>query len=247
MEEEKKPAETGQTNEKKRKWRLVLTWVILAAAVTGIYFLLRETGLIEFFSSRERIREWIEGYGFWAPLAFLILQVAQVIIAPIPGNVTTIVGGVLFGFWVSVSISLVAIFIGSMVCFWLAKTYGRPLVIKLVKEETVDKYLHELSSRQRLALILIFLFPFFPDDTICLIAGLTPIRTREFMWLVILTRPWGTIGSSLLGASVISIPLWGWIIIGAATLVTFTAAMKYGPQIEAFFKQTYRKIKESRH
>ena len=247
MSEEKRPAAAEKTNEKRRKWRLVLTWTILAAAVVGIYFLLRETGLIEFFSSRERIRTWIEGYGIWAPLAFLILQVAQVIIAPIPGNVTTIVGGVLFGFWVSVSISLVAIFIGSMICFWLAKNYGRPLVIKLVKEETVDKYLHELSSRQRIALILIFLFPFFPDDTICLIAGLTPIKTREFMWLVILTRPWGTIGSSLLGASVISIPLWGWVVIGVATIGIFAVAMKYGPQIEEFFKQKYQKIKESRH
>ena len=247
MDEEQRIAEADQTNEKRRRWRLVLTWAAVALAVAGIYFLMRSSGVIEFFSSRERIRTWIEGYGIWAPLAFLVLQIAQVVIAPIPGNVTTIVGGVLFGFWVSVSISLVAIFIGSMICFWLAKTYGRPLVIKLVKEETVDKYLHELSSRQRIALILIFLFPFFPDDTICLIAGLTPIKTHEFMWMVILTRPWGTIGSSLLGASVISIPLWGWIAIGAATLGVFVAAMKYGPQIEEFFKQKYRKIKEGRH
>ena len=214
--------------------------------IFGVYLLMRYFGLIEFFSSRERIRAWIEGYGFWAPFAFLLLQIAQVVIAPIPGNVTTIVGGVLFGFWVSVSISLVAIFIGSMICFWLAKTYGRPLVIKLVKEETVDKYLHELSSRQRIALILIFLFPFFPDDTICLIAGLTPMKTHEFMWLVIFTRPWGTIGSSLLGASVISIPIWGWILLGIGTLGIFTVAMKYGPQIEQFFKDKYKKIKESR-
>ncbi|MEX1308123.1 MAG: TVP38/TMEM64 family protein [Eubacteriales bacterium] len=247
MDEENRPAKAGQTDDKKRRWRLVLTSVIMVAALTGIYFLMQSLGLIEFFSSRERIRTWIEGYGIWAPLAFMLLQVAQVVIAPIPGNVTTLVGGVLFGFWVSVTISLVAIFVGSMICFWLAKTYGRPLVIKMVDEKTVDKYLHELSSRQRIALVLIFLFPFFPDDTICLIAGLTPIKTHEFMWMVILTRPWGTIGSSLLGASVISIPLWGWIVIGVATVGIFIVAMKFGPQIEDFFKQKYRKLKEGRH
>ncbi len=246
MEKEIKPAETGQTDDKKRKWRLVLTGAVIVIVVLGIYFLIKSLGLIEFFSSREQIQAWIKGYGIWAPLAFLLLQVAQVVITPIPGNVTTIVGGVLFGFWKSVSISIVGIFIGSMICFWLAKAYGRPLVIKLVKEETVDKYLLELSTRQRLALILIFLFPFFPDDTVCLIAGLTPIKTKEFVLLVLLTRPFGTIGSSLIGASVISIPVWGWILIGAGTLGIFAMAMKYGPQIEEFFKQKYRKIKEGR-
>jgi len=246
MDEGKKSV-AGHTDEKKRKWRLILTWTIIVLVLMGIYLLLRQFELIEFFSSRERMRTWIEGYGFWAPVAFMLLQIAQVVIAPIPGNVTTIVGGVLFGFWVSVSISIVAIFIGSMICFWLAKAYGRPLVIKMVKEETVDKYLHELSSRQRIALILIFLFPFFPDDTICLIAGLTPIKTREFIWLVLLTRPFGTIGSSLVGASIISIPMWGWIIIGVLSLGVFAVGMKYGPEIEGFFKQKYRKIKEGRH
>ena len=243
MDENRQSSEVEKATEKKRHWRLVWTLVIVVASIAAIYFILRYFGLIEFFSSRERMHTWIEGFGIGAPLAFLVLQILQVVIAPIPGNVTTLVGGVLFGFWTSVTISLVAIFIGSMICFWLAKTYGRPLVVKLVREETVDKYLKEMSTRQRLALILIFLFPFFPDDTICLIAGLTPIKTRQFMWLVILTRPWGTIGSSLLGASVISIPVWGWIAIVVATVVAFYVAMKYGPKIEAFFKQKYKKLK----
>jgi len=247
MNEEKTTAVKGKTHDKKRTLRLVLIWAGVVVLLVGIYFLMRELGLIEFFSSRERIRAWIEGFGIWAPVAFMVLQIAQVIIAPIPGNVTTIVGGVLFGFWVSVVISMVAIFIGSMICFWLAKKYGRPLVVKLVKEETVDKYLTEMSSRQRIALILIFLFPFFPDDTICLIAGLTPMKAHEFMWLVLLTRPFGTIGSSLLGASVISIPIWGWAIIVVASAGIFAVAMKYGPQIEAFFKSLYKKLKEGRH
>jgi len=232
------------TNEAKRRWKIVFTVLVIVLAGVLIYFYLQRNGLIEFFSSKERIQEYVAGYGIWAPIAFLILQIFQVIIAPIPGNVTTIAGGVLFGFWVSCAISMVAIFIGSMICFWLAKTYGRPLVIKLVREETVDKYLIELSSRQRLALILLFLFPFFPDDALCLIAGLTPMKTKSFAILVLLTRPWGTIGSALLGASVISIPIWGWIVIVAASVGIFVVAMKYGPAIEEKTKQWYKKLKK---
>ena len=233
------------TEETKRRWKIVLTVLIIAIVIAVLYFYLQRNGLIEFFSSKDKIQEYVASFGIWAPLAFMALQIIQVIIAPIPGNVTTIAGGLLFGFWVSSAISVVAILIGSFICFWLAKSYGRPLVVKLVKEETVDKYLKEMSSRQRIALILLFLFPFFPDDALCLIAGLTPIKTKHFMILVLFTRPWGVIGSALIGASVISIPLWGWIIIAIGSITVFAVAMKYGPAIEEKIKIWYRKLKKS--
>jgi len=220
------------TKEKSKKGKIILTIVIIALIITLLYYYMQRNGLIEFFSSKERIQAYVASFGIWAPLAFVALQIVQVILAPIPGNVTTIAGGLLFGFGLSSIISVAAIFTGSMICFALAKAYGRPLVVKLVKEETVDKYLKELSSRQRIALILMFLFPFFPDDALCLIAGLTPMRTKNFAILVLLTRPWGIFGSALIGASVISIPIWGWIIIGSASVAVFVIAMKFGPSIE---------------
>lgn len=233
------------TSETKRRWKIVLTIIGIAAFLILLYFYLQRNGLIEFFSSKEKIQEYVAGYGIWAPIAFMALQVVQVIIAPIPGNVTTIAGGLLFGFWVSSLISVVAILLGSLICFWLAKTYGRPLVVKLVKEKTVDKYLKEMSSRQRIALILLFLFPFFPDDALCLIAGLTPMKTKNFMILVLATRPWGVIGSALIGASVISIPMWAWVIIAGSSVAVFIIAMKYGPVIEDKITHWYKKLKKN--
>ncbi len=230
---------------RKKHIKLAVTLVAIGGLILIAYYFFERYGLIEFFQSGEEIQAYVKGYGVWAPLAFLVLQIAQVIITPIPGNVTTIAGGLLFGFWPAFIISIIAVYIGSMVCFWLARKYGRPLVIKLVKEETVDKYLKELSTRQRLGLILIFLFPFFPDDTICLIAGLTPIATKEFFWLMALTRPWGILGSALLGANVITIPVLGWVIIAIATAAVFAAAMVWGPKIEEKVKSWYKHLKET--
>ena len=76
MAEEKRLAEVQKTTERKRRWRLVLTWTVIALAVIGIYLLMRRFGLFEFFSSRERVKTWIEQFGIWAPLAFLVLQIA---------------------------------------------------------------------------------------------------------------------------------------------------------------------------
>ena len=236
----------GNKKEAKRRYkRQIITVVGIAGVILAAYFVLKHFGLIAFFSSREQIQEYVAGFGAWAPLAFFVLQLLQVIITPIPGNVTTLAGGLLFGFWPAFVISTAAIVLGAFAVFMLARAYGRPLVIRLVKEKTVDKYLNELSTRQRQGLILMFLFPFFPDDTISLIAGLTPIKLKEFMLITILTRPWGLLVSALVGDSIIIVPLWGWIVIVVLTVAVFAAAMAWGPAIEEKVKSWYKRIKES--
>ena len=40
------------------------------------------------FASVDALQEWMNSYGFWAPLMFIILQTVQVIIPIIPGGVT---------------------------------------------------------------------------------------------------------------------------------------------------------------
>lgn len=222
---------------------LILAGVIVLVAAA--YFTLKHFGLIDFFGSREQIREYVAGFGVWAPLAFFALQFVQVIITPIPGNVTTLAGGLLFGFWPAFLISTAAVCIGSVVIFVIVRAYGRPLVIRLIREETVDKYLKELSARQRQGLILMFLFPFFPDDTISLIAGLTPIKLKEFVWITILTRPWGLMAAALIGGNIITVSFWGWVIIVVVMIGAFAAAIIWGPAIEKKIKAWYKRLKKS--
>ena len=93
-----------------------------------------------------------------------------------------------------------------------------------------------VSSRQKTALILMFLLPFFPDDMLCLIAGLSAMRLPYFSLLVLLTRPWGLLFSALLGSGAISVPLWGWIAIGAVMALLFVLSIKYAPLIEERIK-----------
>jgi len=228
---------------RRRHIKQIVVFSVIIAVVIALYFVLDHYGLIAFFQSGDEIQEYIAGFGIWAPLAFFALQLIQVIITPIPGNVTTLAGGLLFGFWTAFIISTVAVCLGAWIVFALAKRYGRPLVIRLVKEETVDKYLKELSARQRQGLILMFLFPFFPDDTISLIAGLTPMRLREFMIITVLTRPWGLLASALIGDSVITVSMWGWVAIIVITVAAFAAVMLWGPKIEQKVKTWYKRIR----
>lgn len=71
---------------------------------------------------------------------------------------------------------------------------------QLVSRKVADKYLELIQRKRDIFLILVFLFPFFPDDLICILAGLTDIPLRRFVVIVLFTRPWGLLVSCALGA-----------------------------------------------
>lgn len=213
-------------------WAVVLLLIIAAAVV--LYFIGKNNGWYSVFESRETMKAYISSFNGWAPVVFFALQFMQVIVSPIPGNLTTLMGGVLFGFWQGFLLSLLAIVLGSLCAFLLGKAFGRPLVERILGKKVVDKYFTTVSSRQLIVLILLFLLPIFPDDMLCLIAGITAMRFRTFALVMVLTRPWGLLVSALLGAGMISfsIPLWVWIVIGVACAALLFFAIKYAPQIE---------------
>ena len=93
-----------------------------------------------------------------------------------------------------------------------------------------------------------FLIPFFPDDVLCLLAGLSAMSVPYFALVVILTRPWGLLFSAMLGSGMIDIPEWGWIAIICAAVIVFILSIKYAPMIEdrlkSWLERTFLKSKE---
>lgn len=217
--------------EKSRIWSgAVLLAILIATAV--LYFIGKSRGWLSMFDSIDELQAFISGYGVWAPLVFFFLQVIQVILAPIPGSVTTLFGGIFFGFWKSVIISVAAVFTGSIILFLFAKYLGRPLVTRMIGEKRVEKYMKNISARQFWVLFMMFLMPFFPDDVLCLMAGLTAIRFPGFALMVLVTRPWGLVFSALVGSGAISVPLWGWVIIGILSAALLFISIRYPDKLE---------------
>ena len=63
-------------------------------------------------------------------------------------------------------------------------------------------------------------------------AGLTELSLPRFLVLVILFRPWGLLVAGAVGGSVVSIPLWGMVLLGLGGLSIFLLGMKYGDRLE---------------
>jgi uncharacterized membrane protein YdjX (TVP38/TMEM64 family) len=76
----------------------------------------------------QQLKEYVLTFGPLAPAAFVLLQVAQVVVAPIPGQVVALAGGYLFGTLAGTAYSILGATIGSYVAFALARRYGREFV-----------------------------------------------------------------------------------------------------------------------
>ena len=206
-------------------------------------YALWKNGFFEKINSVEALREVIAGTGMWAGGVYFALQMMTVIIAPIPSNISMMAGALALGFWPAmIFLGVLAVGVGSVIVFLAARALGKKAVQRFLDKGVMDKYLPIIEEKQDMFLFLTMLFPFFPDDALCMLAGLTNIPLGRFVIIMALSRPWGLIVAALMGSGSISQPIWAWAVIGVAGLFIFYFAMKYSAQIEEALLRFVRKI-----
>ena len=221
------------------KWLPALLFTVVLLCGSG--FLLWKTGFFSSLGSLEEMRAYIARFAPFSHLFYFVIQLLSVVVAPIPSNVTALAGALLFGTWPAFLLTWAAVAAGSVLVFWLARALGQRFVDRLVSQKVSEKYLDIIRRKRDIFLFLAFLFPFFPDDLLCILAGLTDIPLKRFCILVLAARPWGLLVSCLVGGSVLDIPYWAMALIGAAGLALFLVCMKYGDRWEQKLLDRFKK------
>lgn len=140
----------------------------------------------------------IKSFGILAPIFFLTLQIIQVIIPIIPGGITAGIGVILFGpFWGFV-LNYAGSMMGSIIAFILVKHYGHDFILKFTDQKTYDQYIGWLDKGKKFDRFFSFaiLVPGFPDDLLCMIAGLTSMRLKKFIFIIATCKPLALIAYS---------------------------------------------------
>lgn len=226
-------------------WRRILLGVGILLPLLGLVLFLWRTGAFQAMRSVEEFRAYIERFGIWAYLIFWLIQFISVVVAPIPGNVVTVVGAVAFGFWWGTLLSVTANFCASILVFVLVRRFGQNFARRLAGKH-MTRY-HELFTRKRDSfLFLTILLPFFPDDVICMLAGLTEIPFTRFLIILITAKPWGLIVSSAAGAIGTQMPLPVLIIFGILCILLFVFGLKYGDRVEEWMRLRIGKFNGSK-
>ncbi|MDE5592541.1 MAG: TVP38/TMEM64 family protein [Clostridiales bacterium] len=204
--------------------RTVLVVSIVAVAVVACYVLYYVTGLSDKFSNFDAIKTYIRGSGFWGVAIFIGLTVFQVVVLPIPEAVTILLGVAIYGATTSFILSVIGTIIGSLISFMLGKVFGRRLCNWMFGEDNTEKYAKIMNEKGRFLFIIMLLFPAFPDDMLCMIAGITTMSYTYFTVICLVTRPVMIGLTAYLGSGVIPFSGWGipvWISIACLMFVVF--------------------------
>lgn len=215
----------------KKRQKLIILAAALLLLIGGGWFLYT-SGFFQAVRSLETLRAYIARFAPCSHLLFFLVQFLSVVLAPIPSNITAAAGGMLFGTWPAFFLTFGAVALGSLVVFSLARALGRDFADRLVSRKLSEKYQDILRAKAPVFLTLAFLFPFFPDDMLCILAGLTSLSLRRFALIVLLARPWGLLFASALGGSTLGLSPWVMVPLALAGLVLFLLGMKYGNKAE---------------
>ena len=218
-----------------------LLWLFTIALLGGCVYALYATGFFESLHSKQAMEAYIAKFSPWSHLMYFLIQLVSVIIAPIPSNITALVGAVMFGFLPAFLLTWGAVVLGSVIVFLLARGLGQKFVHQFVGQKVSDKYLEVIQRKRDVFLFLAFLFPFFPDDLLCILAGLTDLSLKRFLVLCLVARPWGLLVACGVGGSALTIPPWGMALIGLVGLALFVVALRYGDQVEEAMLQRMKK------
>ncbi|MCF8035921.1 MAG: VTT domain-containing protein [Desulfobacteraceae bacterium] len=179
-------------------------WILLLITAAGIgaaiWFM---TPLLRFYDllmDRQRVIAYLAAWGAAAPIAFVCLQVLQVFVAPLPGEISGLIGGYLFDVIPGFFYSSIGLTLGSMINFGLGRILGMRVVRRVIPEhhlQAMDRFI----KRQGLFLVLVlFVLPGFPKDYLSLFLGVSTMPFRVFLPIVAAGRMPGTLMLSMQGA-----------------------------------------------
>ncbi len=138
--------------------------------------------------TKERIEAWVHGAGPWGPAVLLLLQVGQILVAPLPGVFVPILAGLLYGPIWGPAITVAGTCIGSAAAYWIGRGGGRPLAERLIGADALERAGRLLGGKRWIALIPLFLIPLSPSDALCFAAGIVGVEWKRYCAAVALGR-----------------------------------------------------------
>jgi uncharacterized membrane protein YdjX (TVP38/TMEM64 family) len=187
------------------RWAIV-TAVLLALLAIIIWLVAADAAIIRFtvrlYQDKKFLKETVRAWGWMAPLVFIAIQALQVIISPIPGEITGPVGGALFGTWLGLFYSTIGLTVGTLFCFWVGRKWGEPLVRPWLSEHRWNQMNFILEAEGAIICFILYLVPGFPKDIISYLFGISPMPFWVFALVSTVGRLPGTWISSYFGAHV---------------------------------------------
>ena len=198
---------------------LIITITILVIATIYMIPIIKQINTPE---GQTQFKEKITNSGIAGILILFGLELAQVVLAILPGEPVELLAGICFGpIWGTIFL-MVSVFIVTAMIYFFVKKYGRDFIYEFFPKEKVSKLenskLFKDPQKIETVMALLFLIPGTPKDLLVYIGGLLPIKTSRFLALSTLLRFPSIISSTIAGDNLLK---GQWKISVLAYVITF--------------------------
>lgn len=186
---------------------VILITFLSSMFICGIIFAPK----IKEYISFENIRTIVGKNKFLSVLIFILMQILQIVIFIIPGDIINATGGFLFNLIYGSILSFIGVVIGSITVFYISRFLGYGFINKFVKKDKLDKIVSFFESNTGFISLFIFCnLPFVPKDVLMYGAGLTPLKPFKTLSIYCLSRIpgiiiWNSMGANLYDQSILGI------------------------------------------
>lgn len=187
--------------EKHRKiLYIVAVFVFIAFSALVGYFV--GVPMVRMADQPEVFRAWVDSFGIWGRLVFVGMVFLQVLVALIPGEPIELMAGYVFGAVEGTLLAMTGILLGSWAVFALVRRFGPKFAEIFFPEKELKRltFLKNPKKSGTLAFILMTV-PGTPKDLLSYFAGLTPLKTWQWLTIVAVSRIPSLVTSTVSGAA----------------------------------------------
>jgi uncharacterized membrane protein YdjX (TVP38/TMEM64 family) len=170
---------SGWLSGKRSTYIRIVCCIVIAVLLTGLYWILSETGTLATIMDNAKLQERIIRLGLLGPLTVIGLMAGAIIISPLPSAPIALAAGAAFGHtWGTIYI-LIGAETGALVAFTISRLLGYDVLHRWLGKRIS---LNPLGGQNTLMAIVFMsrLVPFISFDLVSYAAGLTSLSLWRF-------------------------------------------------------------------
>ncbi len=219
------------------KFALIIA-ALLALMITATILLMPYIRQLADPVTRAKFKAWVTSLGALGYLVMVAIQIVQIVIAFIPGEIVEILAGVMYGGFGGLLLCVIGCVIASSGIFLLSKKLGAKFTQRFFSKDNLEKYAYLKDARKlEIVVFILFLLPGTPKDMLTYVAGTTPMKLAQFLLISTFARIPSIVSSTFIGSSLLRNNWPVTILIFSITAVLGILGIIYKDRIIDFYKK----------
>lgn len=190
---------------KNKKWRSYMKYgLIIAIIIIALVIItLNIDKVLAILNNTTEMKKFVLAHKIFSIFIFVIVQILQIVIFFIPGEIVQLASGYIFGPYISFILCLIGVVIGSFITFCISRKFGKPFVEKIINKDSLwivkkldeakyhrhEKHPGKIRKKHPKTIIFIlYMIPGIPKDILGYISGIADISLKEFLIISTIAR-----------------------------------------------------------